>query len=119
MEYIDKDFNKIEAGWYTYYEANREMTHHEALELAKHHGLRVLDCWELHKLYLDSKEFRESLARNWYWSASLYPNNSDYAIQFCGILGLSHLNSHNTKGLVRCVIDYGYAKYCQHTVHSK
>ena len=77
-------FQRIVVDGVEYWDSLNLYTHEEALALAKGFNLRVLERWELCKLYDESEDFRSSLACEWYWSAALYSSVCGSAWLFNG-----------------------------------
>jgi len=100
---IEIDFTEIVVDGITYFDSKKDVTHQEALDLAAKHGLRVMESWEMHRLFVDSKEFRESLAAKWYWSASVVSVNRLNAWQFDGSYGGVVFDYRSLSYGVRCV----------------
>jgi hypothetical protein len=100
---IEQDFTKVVVDGITYYDSKKDVTHRDALDLAEKHGLRVMESWETHKLFIESEEFRESLDGKWYWSASVNSDSRDYAWQFSGLYGSVNYNYRYYNYGVRCV----------------
>jgi len=90
---VSTDFVKVIVDGVEYYDSKTDVTHQEALDLAAKHGLRVMESWEMNRLYVECEAFRESLAAKWYWCASVYSNVRNGAWQFSGSYGY---------------VDYGY-----------
>ena len=93
---VSEDFEKVTIDGVDYYDTKKELSYQECLDLAAKHGLRVLDRWELCKLYDESEEFRKSLDK-WYWSASVDSGSRNDAWRFFGVYGT--------------VLDYGTRYY--------
>jgi hypothetical protein len=100
---IFDDFEKVTIDGVDYYDTKKELSHQECLDLAAKHGLRVLERWELCKLYDESECFRKSLADKWYWSASVFSGNRNLAWQFYGFSGNVSYYYRNSAYGVRCV----------------
>lgn len=104
---LESDFSKVTVDSVDYYDANVACTHQEALDLAAKHGLRVLESWEMHKLWIESEDFRKSLESRWYWRwywcASVYSGIRSYAWHFNGSGGGVSVNSRSGSYGVRCV----------------
>jgi hypothetical protein len=100
---VSTDFDKVVVDGVEYYDSKKDVTHQEALDLAAKHGLRVMESWEMHRLFVDSEEFRESLAAKWYWCASVVSGTRLGAWQFNGLNGgVVDVNRSYFSG-VRCV----------------
>lgn len=100
---IEDDYVKVTVDGVDYYDSKKELTNQEALDLAAKHGLRVLERWELCKLFDTSEAFRESLEHKWYWSASVDSSYRNYAWLFDGSYGyISYYDRLDANG-VRCV----------------
>jgi len=99
---VSTDFDKVVVDGVEYYDSKKDVTHQEALDLAAKHGLRVMESWEMHRLFVDSEEFRESLAAKWYWCASVVSSNRSYVWQIYGSSG-TVIRNHNYNGYTRCV----------------
>jgi hypothetical protein len=101
---IEQDFTRIVVDGITYFDSKKDMTHREALDLAAKHGLRVMEPWEMNKLFIESEEFRKSLADKWYWCASVNSDSRYYAWRFNGYYGYVDYNPRDyVHGGVRCV----------------
>jgi hypothetical protein len=100
---IEQDFIRIVVDGVTYFDSKKDVTHQEALDLAEKHGLRVMESWEMHRLYVECEAFRESLAAKWYWGASVYSNYRSYAWLFNGNNGYVNLDYRGSSYGVRCV----------------
>ncbi len=100
---IEQDFTKIVVDGITYYDAKKDMTHQDALDLAAKHGLRVMESWEMNKLFIESEAFRKSLASKWYWCASVCSNYRSNAWLFYGNYGYASYNYRYDYYGVRCV----------------
>jgi hypothetical protein len=85
---VSADFDKVVVDGVEYYDSKKDMTHQEALDLAAKHGLRVMESWEMNRLYVESEEFRKSVASKWYWCASVYSSNRSSAWRFYGSYGV-------------------------------
>jgi hypothetical protein len=100
------DFNKVNVDGVDYYDTKKELSHQDCLELAANHGLRVLERWELCKLYDESEDFRKSLAKKWYWSASVYSKNRSDAWLFNGNGGVVLYGPYRISTYAaRCVLE--------------
>jgi hypothetical protein len=86
-----------------YYDSKKIMTHREALELAARNGLRVMESWEMHKLLVESEDFRKSLAPKWYWCASVGYCGRYNAWRFNGCNGYVETLNRDYYNIVRCV----------------
>ena len=100
---IEVDFTKIVVDGITYFDAKKDMTHQDAHGLAAKHGLRVMESWEMNKLFIESKEFRKSLAAKWYWCASVVSYNRVGAWLFVGYSGYVSNGNRGSSYGVRCV----------------
>ena len=100
---VSEDFEKVTIDGVDYYDTKKELSHKDCLDLAAKHGLRVLERWELCKLYDESEEFRKSLSDAWYWSASVISYNRNNAWQFDGGDGYVVNVTRGNTGGVRCV----------------
>jgi hypothetical protein len=102
---VSADFVKVIVDGVEYYDSKTDVTHQEALDLAAKHGLRVMESWEMHRLFVDSEEFRESLAAKWYWCASVYSGSRFGAWQFGGYGGNVSNGYRNGSSGVRAVAE--------------
>ena len=100
---VSEDFEKVTVDGVDYYDSKKDVTHQDALGLAAKYGLRVLERWELSKLFDDSEEFRKSLVDQWYWAASVSSSSRDDAWLFGGAYGDVSYNSRLDTYGVRCV----------------
>jgi hypothetical protein len=100
---VSADFDKVVVDGVDYYDSKKDVTHQGALDLAEKHGLRVMESWELNKLYIESDEFRKSLSHKWYWCASVVSNYRNFAWQFNGYYGYAYTYNRNLNNGVRCV----------------
>jgi hypothetical protein len=101
---VSADFDKVVVDGVEYYDSKKDMTHQDALDLAAKHGLRVMESWEVNKLFIESEAFRKSLYPKWYWCASVNSNNRLNAWQFYGGRGEVSLSSRYVSYFgVRCV----------------
>ena len=100
---VSEDFEKVTVDGVDYYDSKKDMTHQDALGLAAKYGLRVLERWELSKLFDESEEFRKSLVDKWYWSASVDSSDRNYAWIFYGNYGSVSIYSRSNAYGVRCV----------------
>jgi hypothetical protein len=100
---VEDDFVKVTVDGVDYYDSKEELTHQEALDLAAKHGLRVLERWELSRLYDENEAFRKSLEHKWYWSASVFSSSRDYVWRFNGNNGNVDYSYRNYTTGVRCV----------------
>ena len=100
-----EDFEKVTVDGVDYYDSKKDVTHQDALGLAAKYGLRVLERWELSKLFDDSEEFRKSLVDKWYWSASVYSSSRSFAWRFGGSYGFVGFDSRYAPSGVRCVLE--------------
>jgi hypothetical protein len=100
---VSADFDKVVVDGVEYYDSKKEMTHQDALDLAAKHGLRVMESWEMHKLFIESDEFRKSLADKWYWCASVTSNIRDGAWRFNGNYGGAYNGPRSLSYGVRAV----------------
>jgi len=100
-----EDFEKVTVDGVDYYDSKKDMTHQDALGLAAKYRLRVLERWELSKLFDDSEEFRKSLVDKWYWSASVDSNSRGSAWLFYGHGGPVYLSERFIPYGVRCVLE--------------
>ena len=101
---IEQYFTKVIVDGITYYDSKKDMTHQEALDLAKKHGLRVMESWEMNQRFMESKEFRKSLTSTWYWCAAFCSDNSNVAWLFGGDYGSAiYLGYRDDYNVVRCV----------------
>ena len=98
-----EDFEKVTVDGVDYYDSKKDMTHQDALGLAAKYGLRVLERWELSKLFDESEEFRKSLGDQWYWSASVFSSARVGAWLFGGGSGGVSYGYRVNSGCVRCV----------------
>jgi hypothetical protein len=97
---VSADFDKVVVDGVEYYDAKKDMTHQEALDLAAKHGLRVMEPWEMNKLFIETEEFRKSLADKWYWCASVYSSTRGNAWLFDGDYGgVGGLNRNYVNGV--------------------
>jgi hypothetical protein len=100
---VEDDFVKVTVDGVDYFESKKELPHQEALDLATKHGLRVLERWELCKLFDENEAFRKSLEHKVYWSASVLSLDRYSAWRFSGFDGyVSYYSRVNSYG-VRCV----------------
>jgi len=99
---VSADFTKVTVDGVDYYDTKKELTHQECLDLASKHGLRVLERWELCKLYDESECFRKS-TNKCYWSASVNSLNRYNAWLFNGDYGNVDSNNRNYTGAALCV----------------
>jgi hypothetical protein len=102
---VSRDFEKVTIDGVDYYDTTKELSYQECLDLAANHGLRVLERWELCKLYDESEEFRKSLSEKWYWSASVYSGSRGSAWQFYGDDGSVDSSSRGYTYAARCVLE--------------
>jgi hypothetical protein len=100
---VSADYIKVTVDGVDYYDTKKEYSHQECLDLAAKHSLRVLERWELCKLYDESEEFRKSLTQKWYWSASVFSFDRDYAWQFDGHYGVVDYDYRSNTYGARCV----------------
>jgi hypothetical protein len=103
VQEIANYFTKVIVDGVEYYDSKKEMTHQEAIDLAAKHGLRVLESWEMHRRFIESDEFRKSLAPKWYWCASVLSSYRSNAWQFSGLTGGVDYDVRNNTYGVRCV----------------
>lgn len=103
MPSVDDDFTQAVVDGVTYYDAKKECTHQEALDLAAKHGLRVMESWEMHKLWIESENFRKSADGKWFWGASVVSDYRDNAWRFYGYGGGVGNYYRSGTGGVRCV----------------
>jgi hypothetical protein len=96
-------FDKVVVDGVEYYDSKKDMTHQEALDLAAKHGLRVMESWEMNRLYVECEAFRESLAAKWYWCASVDSDDRGFAWRFDGDYGSVYDDSRSSHRGVRCV----------------
>ncbi len=100
---VSEDFEKVTVDGVDYYDTKKKYSHQECLDLAAKHSLRVLERWELCKMYDESEEFRKSLAPKWYWSASVVSDSRSDAWQFYGNYGFAVNNYRFDTSGARCV----------------
>jgi hypothetical protein len=101
---VSTDFDKVVVDGVEYYDSKKDVKHQEALDLAAKHGLRVMESWEMNRLYVECEAFRESLAAKWYWGASVNSyKKHNFPWQIHGPSGTVSLGSHNYNGYTRCV----------------
>jgi hypothetical protein len=100
---VSADFDKVVVDGVEYYDAKKDVTHQEALDLAAKHGLRVMESWEMNKLFIESEEFRRSLSEKWYWCASVNSDFRVFAWLFNGSYGVVNYFARNNSGGVRAV----------------
>jgi hypothetical protein len=100
---VSADFDKVVVDGVEYYDAKKDVTHQEALDLAAKHGLRVMESWEMNRLWIESEEFRKSLTPKWYWCASVVSGNRNNAWLFSGYYGFVSYYYRSLKYGVRCV----------------
>jgi hypothetical protein len=100
---VSADFDKVVVDGVEYYDAKKDVTHQEALDLAAKHGLRVMEAWEMNRLWIESEEFRKSLASKWYWCASVVSDSRFSAWQFYGGYGVVGYVTRDFSYGVRCV----------------
>jgi hypothetical protein len=100
---IEQDFTVVAVDGVKYYDSKEELSHQKCLDLALKYGLRVLERWELCKLYDESEEFRKSIDNKWLWSASVNSYYRNYAWRFYGCNGnVSNYDRDYASG-ARCV----------------
>lgn len=104
VQEIANYFTKVVVDGVEYYDSKKEMTHQEAIDLAAKHGLRVLESWEMHRRFIESDEFRKSLAPEWYWCASVCSYSRSGAWLFYGYYGYVNDSDRNNTSGVRCVV---------------
>jgi len=102
---VSEDFEKVTVDGVDYYDSKKDVTHQDALGLAAKYGLRVLERWELSKLFDESEEFRKSLVDKWYWSASVSSDPRYYAWLFGGSNGPVYNSTRYSTYGVRCVLE--------------
>ena len=100
-----EDFEKVAVDGVDYYDSKKDVTHQDALGLAAKYGLRVLERWELSKLFDESEEFSKSLVDKWYRSASVVSFDRNTAWQFNGGYGSVASSSRDHADGVRCVLE--------------
>ncbi len=100
---IENLFTKVTVEGVDYYDSKHPYPHQEALDLAAKHGLRVLERWELCKLFDESEAFRASLEAKRYWSASVYSYSHYGAWKFVGYNGGVSVSIRYLSSYVRCV----------------
>lgn len=100
---IEDAFVKVTVDGVDYYDSKKELTHQDALDLAAKHGLRVLERWELCKLYDESEAFRKSLEPKWYWSAKADSRSRSLAWRFSSSNGDGFIDHRFNVSCVRCV----------------
>jgi hypothetical protein len=100
---VEDDFVKVTVDGVDYFDSKKELSHQDAIDLAAKHGLRVLERWELCRLFDENEVFRKSLSQKWYWSASVVSTYQNYAWRFYGNDGTVLNNSRNYTYGVRCV----------------
>ena len=98
---IGDAFDKVTVDGVDYYNFKKDVTHTDAFELAVKHGMRVLERWELCKLFDESEQARHALKGRRFWSASVYSGSRNVAWQFDGDYGSVNLSPRiNTYGVV-------------------
>ena len=101
---VSTDFDKVVVDGVEYYDAKKDVTHQGALDLAAKHGLRVMESWEMNKLFIESEEFRKSLADKWHWCASVVSSSHGSAWLFFGSSGVVSNFARSYSYGVRCVM---------------